>query len=170
MLVRALEIDDAEAFHELRLRGLAESPDPFLVTHAEDAALTMDAVRGRFPRGGDAFALGAFDDDGRLVGIVGFSREQRQKVRHRGDVWGMYVAPEARGTGAGRGLMEELVRRCREMEGLEQVVLEVAVEATAACRLYESLGFEEVGVHRESMKDGERYLDTRHMVLRVVKA
>lgn len=169
MLVRALEIDDAEAFHELRLRGLEESPDPFLVTHAEDAALTPEYVRGRFPRGGDAFALGAFDDDGRLVGIVGFSREKREKVRHRGDVWGMYVAPEARGTGAGRELMHELLRRCREMEGLEQVVLEVETGATAACGLYEGVGFETIGVHRESMKDGERYLDTRYMVLRVTR-
>ncbi len=167
MLVRALEIDDADAFHELRLRGLEESPDPFLVTLAEDAALSMEYVRGRFPRGGDAFALGAFDDGGRLVGIVGFSRETRAKVRHRGDVWGMYVAPEARGMGAGRALMEELVRRCREMEGLEQVVLEVATGATAACRLYSAVGFETIGEHRESMKDGERYLDTRHMVLRL---
>lgn len=165
MRVRALDIFDADEFHALRLRGLAESPDPFLVTHAEDAALSMEYVRGRFPRGGGAFALGAFDDDGRLVGIVGFSREQRRKVHHRGEVWGMYVAPEARGTGAGRELMHELLRRCREMEGLEQVVLEVATEATAACRLYEAFGFETIGVHRESMKDGERYLDTRHMVL-----
>lgn len=165
MRIRLLDIDDAEAFHELRLRGLAESPDPFLVTHAEDAALSMEYVRGRFPRGSEAFALGAFDDDGRLVGIVGFSREQRRKVNHRGDVWGMYVAPEARGTGAGRALMDELVRRCRELDGLEHVVLEVATGAVAACRLYEGIGFETIGVHRESMKDGERYLDTRHMVL-----
>ena len=140
------------------------------MTYAEDAALTMEAVRGRFPRGGDAFAIGAFDDSDRLVGIVGFSRESRRKVRHRGDVWGMYVAPEARGTGAGRALMEELVRRCSEMEGLEQVVLEVATEAVSACRLYEGVGFETIGTHRESMKDGERYLDTRHMVLRLVKS
>lgn len=169
MLVRALEIDDAETFHALRLRGLGESPDPFLVTYAEDAVLTMEAVKARFPRGGDAFALGAFDDEGQLFGIVGFSRETRAKVRHRGDVWGMYVAPEARGTGAGRALMEELLRRCREIEGLEQVVLEVATQAVSAIRLYEAVGFETIGVHRQSMKDGERYLDTKYLVLRLTR-
>lgn len=167
MLVRQLEIDDAGEFHALRLRGLEEDPDPFLTTLAEDAALSAESVRGRFPRGGDAFALGAFNDDGALVGIVGFSRETRQKVRHRGDVWGMYVAPEARGTGAGRTLMQELIERCRTIDGLEQVVLEVATSAEAACGLYASLGFESVGTHPESMKVGERYLETKYMVLRL---
>ena len=37
----------------------------------------------------------------------------------------------------------------------------------AACRLYEAVGFETIGVHRESMKDGERFLDTRYMLLRL---
>jgi ribosomal protein S18 acetylase RimI-like enzyme len=166
MLVRALEHSEAELFHELRLRGLREDPGPFAATYEEDAALSLEAVRNRFPVEADRFVLGAFDDSDRLVGVVGFSREQRSKLRHWGVVWGMYVAPEARGCGTGRALMSELVARCRRLEGLEQIVLEVNTDAEPARRLYASLGFEVYGARREAMKSGDEYFDVELMVLR----
>lgn len=165
MHVRQLDIDDADAFHALRLHGLESDPDPFLTTRAEDGALSREAVHARFPRGGDNFALGAFDEAGALVGIVGFARETREKIRHRGNVWGMFVASSVRGQGVARALMEQLVERCRAIDGLEQLVLEVNTTATSARRLYASMGFESIGTHRESMKVGDRYLETQYMVL-----
>src|SRR4051812_35376492 len=111
MLVRALEHSEAEIFHELRLRGLREDPGPFAATYEEDAALSLESVRNRFPVDEDRFVLGAFDTAGQLAGVVGFSREQRSKLHHWGVVWGMYVVPEARGQGVGQSLMAELVAR-----------------------------------------------------------
>ena len=167
MLVRALEHSEAEIFHELRLRGLREDPAPFAATYDEDAALSLEAVRNRFPVEADRFVLGAFDAAARLVGVVGFSREQRSKLHHWGVVWGMYVAPEARGQGVGRDLMAELVSRCRRIDGLEQIVLEVATAAEPARRLYAALGFEVYGARREAMKAGDEYYDVELMVLRL---
>ena len=43
---------------------------------------------------------GAFAD-GALAGVVGYSRDPRVKNRHRGKVFGMYVAPEHRRRGVG---------------------------------------------------------------------
>jgi RimJ/RimL family protein N-acetyltransferase len=165
--VRALELSEAGLFHELRLRGLREDPGPFASTYDEDAALSPKAVRERFPAEEDRFVLGAFDEGGRLVGVVGFSRERRTKLHHWGVVWGMYVAPEARGIGVGRTLMAELVARCRRVDGLEQVVLEVATAAGPARGLYASLGFERYGLRREAMKAGDEYYDVELMVLRL---
>jgi uncharacterized damage-inducible protein DinB len=79
----------------------------------------------------------------------------------------MYVAPEARGRGVGRALMEALVARCRALEGLEQIVLDVATVATPARRLYAEMGFEPFGHRREAMKDGDASYDVEHMALRL---
>ena len=95
--MRPLDAAEAGAFQALRLRGLREDPAPFAATYEEDAALSPEAVRDRFPAEEERFVLGAFDGAGRLVGAVGFSRERRAKTRHWGEVWGMYVAAEARG-------------------------------------------------------------------------
>lgn len=168
--VRPLDASEAETFHALRLRGLREDPAPFAATFEEDAALSPDAVRDRFPAEEERFVLGAFDEAGRLVGAVGFSRERRVKTRHWGEVWGMYVAAEARGRGVGRALMIALVERCRKLEGLEQIVLDVATVAEPARRLYRSCGFETYGRRGKAMKHGDEYYDVEHMALELNEA
>ena len=169
MLVRALQISEAEIFHALRLRGLRESPEPFAASYEEDAALSREAVRDRFPAGEDRFIFGAFDPSGQLVGAVGFLREPQLKRRHWGMAWGMYVIPEARGLGVGRELMTALIERCQRLDGLEQIVLAAATVAKPARRLYESVGFETCGVQKDAMKEGGKYYDVEYMALRLIK-
>ena len=163
--IRRLAAEEADVFHELRLRGLAEAPVAFAATLDEDAALSIDAVRTRFPVESDRFVLGAFEEDGALVGAIGFSREARTKLRHWGRGWAMYVAPEARGQGIGRALLERLVAECRTVDGLEQIVLEVATDSVAARRLYHACGFVPFGLQRRAMRDGEAYTDVEHLAL-----
>jgi RimJ/RimL family protein N-acetyltransferase len=165
--IRRLRADEADRFHALRLRGLEESPAAFASTLEEDLALSSDSVRARFPSAEDRFVLGAFDEAGALVGAVGFSRETKRKLRHWGKGWGMYVAPEARGRGVGRALVVRLLEECRRVEGLEQVVLEVATEAVAARALYRACGFEPFALQCDAMRDGERSYDVEHLVRRL---
>lgn len=61
------------------------------------------------------------------------------------DVQTIAVAPEARGAGHGRALMNELLDEATA-RGAEQVFLEVRADNPAARNLYVSLGFEELGV------------------------
>src|SRR5919206_501883 len=50
------------------------------------------------------------------------------------------VAPEARGTGVGRTLMDECVRRARAM-GAAELGLHTSASMRAAMRMYERMGF-----------------------------
>ncbi len=93
-------------------------------------------------------------------------RQSQRKGAHRANVWGMYVAPEARGRVVGRALIDEAASRLRAA-GVEQAHLTVATTADAARRLYLRAGFVVVGTLREAMKDGERYIDEEIMVLRL---
>ncbi len=165
--IRQLNEDDAHDFQELRLRGLREHPESFGSTHERESAYTMEFVAGRLLRAAespDNFTLGAYLK-GKLIGVVGFIRFPRDIMGHRGEIWGMYVVSEEQGKGVGRSLMTDALDRARALPGLEQIELEVASSSIGARRLYESLGFESVGVSPRARVINGKYVDEERMVL-----
>lgn len=168
MEIRAVTEDEVEVYWALRLRALKEEPEAFGSSYAESLArpLALMVERLRASREAGDFTLVAAEADGALTGMVGFVRAPGAKTRHNADIWGMYVAPEARGKGYGRALMEELIARARTMDGLEKLALAVVTTNAPARALYHSLGFTIYGVRPQALKlpDG-RYLDEDYMIL-----
>ena len=165
--IRPLAAADAEAYRALRLRMLTEHPEAFGAS-AEAFAREDEALyRRRFQErteGADTFIQGAFLE-ARLVGTAGIHRGWGEKEAHKAMLWGMYVAPEARRRGIGRGLVDAaLALAAASFAGLEQVQLGVATENEAARRLYATLGFEPYGLERAALKLGERAIDVQLMV------
>jgi ribosomal protein S18 acetylase RimI-like enzyme len=113
----------------LRLRALREDPDAF--------GSTLESERGR-PAADWRFwvddTLIAFDDD-TPIGMANL------KLGEPAEIFGMWVAPEARGKGVG----ETLIRALLDRAGDRTEKLCVADTAPAARRLYERLGFEPNG-------------------------
>ena len=167
MRIRALEPADLELFHSFRLSGLRESSEAFGSTFAEESVMPAEVRRSRFRCTDENFVLGAFGEESRLVGVAGFHRETHLKLRHKGFVWGMYVAPESRGTGVGRALLSSLIERGKSLPGLEQICLDVVTVNEAARNLYLSQGFRIYALEREAMKQDGEYYDVEHMVLRL---
>ncbi len=169
MNIRSLVEGDATSFRALRLRALRDHPDAFGASYEEGVArpeqMYVEQLRAAAASPDDRI-FGVFDDSGALVGMVGFRRETFAKVRHRGYIWGMYTAPEVRGEGIGRLLMDMTLAHARGLPGLEQVNLSVVTVNAAARTLYLSLGFVVYGLERRALKlpDGT-YLDEEHMVL-----
>lgn len=162
-VIRLLVAEDAEAFKALRLRGLRDNPESFAASVEEDAALSLEAVRGWLV-GEAQCVLGAFDG-GQLVGALGLKRESRARLAHKAAVWGMYVAPEVRSRGVGRRLLTALIDEARRMGGLKCLLLAVAVGNAPAHALYRSLGFRTYGVEPNALKAGETFVDEELMVL-----
>lgn len=63
--------------------------------------------------------------------------------------------------------MNELLQRVVRIEGLEQILLSVAVTQTAAVAPYRSLGFASFGREPRALKIGDRYIDEEYMVLQL---
>lgn len=160
-MIRVITEADVDAFRALRLRALAEEPEAFGASAEEFAATSLPDVAKRLQRTDDAFVLGAFLPD--LVGMVGLVREHGQKRAHKAFIWGMYVAPEARGQGIGRSLMTEALTRAARLPGLEQIHLGVVSTNAAAIALYRSLGFTSYGTEPHALKIGDHYVDTALM-------
>ena len=165
MELRLLTPDDAEAFWHLRREALSNDPASFADSTEEHFATTIETAREHLRKNDPAsnFVIGAFED-GKLIGTAGFFRRPNNKERHKGHIWGVYVRPESRGKGIASALMKEIVRRARELDGIEQITL-VASANLSAQRLYKALGFQSYGVEPHSLKIGDQYIDDVLMVL-----
>ena len=167
MEIRELTENDAAIYWPLRLRALREEPESFGSSYEESVLRPVTHMEERFRAArasGGGFTLGAFDGVA-LVGTATLVREEGRKNRHIAGIYGVYVAPEARGCGIGRAVMEALIARARSMSGLEQLHLAVVSANPPARSLYLALGFQVYGLERHALKLDDRYLDEELMVL-----
>ena len=170
MQIRALTPADAEVFQSFMLSALRELPAGFAISYEEVAAESMDSVRERL-RPTDAPAarvFGAFDDAGTLAGVVGVRQQAAPlRMRHKGTIGRMYVAPAYRRLGLARQLLEAALAYARSVDRLEQLNLIVDSRNTAAQRLYASFGFVPFGLEPRELKIGDDYTDSVHMWLKL---
>jgi len=165
MEIRLLTAADAEPWWHLRLEALRNDPASFADSDEEHLETTIETAQEQLGKSDPAsnFVVGMFEH-GQLIGTAGFFRRKNNKERHKGHVWGVYVRPESRGKGVASALMQEIVRRARDMEGVEQITL-VASAKLPAQKLYESVGFKSYGIEPHSLKIGVEYVDDVLMVL-----
>jgi len=155
------------AWRTLRLRALKDHPDAFGASWEWYAGLSEADSQKHFAsrQGPRSETWGAFADDGTLLGTVGIFCDSGPKQAHRAHIWGMYVAPEARGQRIGERLIEAAVAFARTIDGVLQVHLAVTSHNTSAKRLYERMGFVRYGIDpRVLVVDGVGY-DEDLMVL-----
>lgn len=169
--VRPLGPRDAAAFQAFRLRALREAPEAFGSTYEEEADLPLDTVAGLLaPADGPAqVVLGAFPEGGQdgeaLVGMVVCHRERRAKARHKASIGGMFVAPEARGLGIGRALLERVIAEARSWPGVEKLTLTVVERAATARALYHAVGFRPYGLEPDSLRQDDVRDTVEYMAL-----
>ena len=162
--LRPLTTEDAAAYRALRLRALAEFPDAFTSSAAEEANSPEDWVARRLREREGHMMLGAFVGD-ELAGTAGLERRPRAKENHKALLYGMFVAPEHGGRHIGREMVDEVLRIARTWPGLEQITLTVTRTNDRARRLYAEAGFITFGVEHRAIKVDGTYYDKEHMVL-----
>jgi ribosomal protein S18 acetylase RimI-like enzyme len=156
---------DAGEWWRLRLEALQGDPEAFSASAEDHQSLSLKDVESRLGAGTTgSFVVGAFEES-RLVGMAGFVREKGLKTRHKGRIWGVYVAPGKRGRGVGRKMIQMLPERGGSIDGVEQVLISVAATQTSAAGLYGSLGFERFGCEPRALKVAGRFIDEEYMVL-----
>lgn len=173
VVIRVLTEADAETYRALRLRALRQDPEVFGSTYAQEAARPLAVTQARLQVPDNA-TFGAYESEGdgagssggTLVGIVTLIRQDGAKDRHKTEMVGMYVAPEARGRGIGRLLVQALIARAQATAGVEQIHCTAVTTNAAALSLYRTLGFASYGIERHALKVGDQYWDEELLTLR----
>jgi ribosomal protein S18 acetylase RimI-like enzyme len=163
--IRLFTEQDAQALWDLRMLALETDPWSFVDSPEELRAISVEefATRLRFDHA-ESFIVGAFEQH-TAVGMVGCYQEVPLKRRHKAWIWGVFVKPAARGRGIAKALMQAAIDRAKTIDGLDMVMLTVAVDQPAPRSLYESLGFRSIGVEPKGIKIGNQHHDEEHMVL-----
>ncbi|QJD84418.1 GNAT family N-acetyltransferase [Cohnella herbarum] len=166
MEIRLLSAEDAEIYRELRLHSLKENPAAFLTSFEMEIAKPFEQIQRNLSPTDNRFTLGAFNVN-ELIGMVTFVRGSNPKTMHKGNVFAMYVSSIYRGNGIGKMLIDELIKRASQYDGLERINLTVISNNSAAKRLYEKVGFVGYGIERNALKSGVHYWDEELMVLQL---
>jgi len=94
------------------------------------------------------------EEDGRIVGIIGFLGHDPPDERHSGE-FGLSVAEGYRGRGIGTALIEALLEWAPP-RGISRIEVRSWSNNPAATRLYRRMGFVQEGYAREAiLRDGE---------------
>ena len=144
MTVRRIRSGDGASLREVRLRALDSDPDAFGSTYEREIALTEDEWEKRVESsaaGPDDFIVVGEGDHGFVAMAGAFSRAETPSIRN---LYGMWVAPETRGSGVGERLVGAIIGWSEEV-GAGEVRLWVVESNLAAVRLYEKAGFTPTG-------------------------
>lgn len=161
--IRRLAAADLPQYRRVRLAGLAAHPEAFGSAWEDESQHDDAAFALRMLPTPPSLALGGFAGDA-LVGMVGLTVKPGRMQRHKGMVYGVYVAPDQRGTGLARGLLIALIEEASR-SGLLLLQLTVAVGNDRARRLYASLGFQTYGIERRALRIGDIFVDDELMAL-----
>ncbi|MDO5894834.1 GNAT family N-acetyltransferase [Agrobacterium sp. Azo12] len=107
--------------------------------------------------------------DGKCVGYASYGDWRAFDGFRRSMEHSVYVHKEARGTGAGKTLMQELIRRARN-NGVHVLIGAIEAENAASIRLHEKMGFRHVGRFEQVGIKFGRWLDLTCMELRLGEA
>ena len=100
---------------------------------------------------------GAFllaQDDGVLLGCVGV----RRFADGAGEIKRLYVAPAARGRGAGKLLTQAIIEAAKSL-GYSRLLLDTLPSMKGAIALYVSLGFREVAAYRFNPEPDAKFFE-----------
>jgi len=137
--IRRVRESDWERFRSVRLEALRVDPLAFGSTLDRELAYPeakwTDWVM-RASTGDSAATFIAETPDGRIVGLTGVFSEPDEF-----HLWGMWVEPNHRRAGIGRGLLNAALVWADTTDPRREVVLSVNPAQTEAVGLYRSVGF-----------------------------
>ena len=149
-LIRRAVSADAEAIAEVHIatwmvayRG--QLPDAFLASLAEGRTRRVAAWRAALES--EEQRVFVAERDGRVVGFAHVGRSRDPDPTGPGEVYAIYVHPDAWDTGTGRDLMRAGLRELRQL-GYREAMLWVLATNERARRFYESCGWRPDGADK----------------------
>jgi len=145
-VVRRIAANEVDLARDIRLRALRDAPLAFGSTYGREVAFERAEWERRVAENAAGERSVAFIVEPRDGLAVGALDAEDPSVAH---LYAMWVAPEARGAGAARALVEAVVEWAIQ-RGARLITTTVAEGNAAASALYERAGFTDTG-RREAL-------------------
>ena len=152
-VVRLARADDAAAIATIYNEGIADRVATF-----ETEPRTPEQIARQLADKGDRYPTVVVDRGGQIVAWAGAGSYRNRPAYAGVAEHSVYVARDARGTGAGRAALEGLIRAYAQ-RGFWKIVSRIFPENTASIRLHERCGFRVVGVYRRHGKLEDEWRD-----------
>lgn len=152
--IRRLTVDDASLYRDLRLEGLKTTPQAFTAAYEIESRQSLDWFADRLSR---FEILGGALGQGPICGVMGLAIPDSPRTAHKGDVFGVYLQPVARGTGLAKALLDAVIRLARGR--LEALTLGVGAYNQPAQKLYTGAGFRPIARLEREVRVGDVYYD-----------
>ncbi|OLS40614.1 GNAT family N-acetyltransferase [Bacillus sp. MRMR6] len=167
MEIRLLAPTDAHQYWLLRLEALKENPEAFSTSY-EEAVMRenpLEQAARDFTTEG-IYTFGAFEEK-ELIGMVTLMLEKKEKLKHRANIFAMYVTPKKQGLGVGKALLTAAIQKATTIDRIEKINLSVVASNEKAKKLYTNLGFSVFGSEKKALIVKGVYYDEEHMDLHI---
>lgn len=167
MIIKPLTKPNAKAYQKCRLDALRLEPEAFAADYDVRKKRPLEHFEQRVNYKPNYFIMGAFIED-KLVGTVGFNAETIPKLKHRGNIWGVFVYPKHRQKGIAKAIFQATLKAVNKLPEIKQLHLGVAEHNTSAIRLYKSFGFKTYATEPRTMFVNGQYIN-EHMMLLILE-
>jgi ribosomal protein S18 acetylase RimI-like enzyme len=140
--VRVLGEEDWQQYRDIRLTALQDSPKAFVATAAQEAVLDEPAWRERMRRARRLVA----ECDGTALGVVSLGQGDPEQAPS-GELFGLWVAPQGRGSGVAWKLVEAVAAQALA-DGHRNLGYRVGTSNGPAVAFASSFGFRPTGNRR----------------------
>lgn len=145
--VKALDGEDWQAFREVRLAALRESPEAFASSYEAELEYDEDFWRARLARSERLLAC----DGDQPIGIASLGQAEEEGVA---ELFGMWVSPSRRGSGVAWELTHAAALHARAA-GRRALKLWVSTDNGRAVAFFSSYGFRPTDQRRPMTTDAE---------------
>jgi putative acetyltransferase len=123
----------------------------------QDFASELATLPGKYSHKSGGELLLAFNTSGEAIGCVGLRPLDQASNLTRCEMKRLYITPSARGVGAGKGLLDWMMKKAREL-GYEEIVLDTLQTMEKARGMYKSVGFVETEAYYDSPVEGTVFM------------
>jgi L-amino acid N-acyltransferase YncA len=161
LILRDATSSDIPAITEIYRESVLNGVASYEMTPPDEAEM---ASRFSVITGNGYPYIAAVDADGMLLGYA-YASAFRTRTAYRFLVEdSIYLAPEARGQGIGKALLDALISRCTEL-GFRQMIAVIGGAHPASVAVHRAAGFEHGGLMKGTGFKHGRWLDTIIMQL-----
>lgn len=146
-----------DIYKEIKLKSLITDPIAFALKYEQALAYSDSEWKQKLAKKGSTWLVAKYGK--KIVGTIGASAESNVESGGIVTIVGFYVAPEYRGLGIGKKLMNKVLGEIKAHEEIIKAKICVSETQKPAINLYENFGFYPTGKSKKGVYFKGKYFD-----------